>query len=326
MHDNHLTNRGSTTALTDYANHLAKMGHEITVGYKKSSPLNDEKVISQISKKFDLRSYNEFKDIGATEQNKFDLAYFIKAGQNDGIYFTNTKSVIHSVFQYFDPHGDKYVYVSEWLANKVKQKTFVQGLVRRDLKAIRNSFSKTAWVPHMVSLPRVDSNLRSELNIPSGALVGLRYGGLDTFDLAFVHQTIRLELERNPNFWFIAVNTKMFCQHPRLIYLPGFFDNNFKVALLNTADFFLHARSNGESFGLAILEAMSANVPVLSWKGGIDKNHLKLLPASSTYLNSHDLQRKINQISNYSDLEINSQTAENFSPSKVMEKFMVEFM
>jgi glycosyltransferase involved in cell wall biosynthesis len=326
MHDNHLTYRGSTTALVDYAYHLSNMGHDITIGYKQSNLLNDKKVISRLSNIYELRPYEEFKDIQQVEQKYFDLAYFIKAGFKDGVYFTNTQSAIHCVFQYFEPHGDRYAYVSEWLANKVKKKTFVQGFIRRDLKRIKNSFSSTAWVPHMISLPTIDSNLRSELGIPSDAVVGLRYGGFDTFDLPFVHEAIRLELESNPNFWFVAVNTKKFWQHPRLIDLPGFFDNSYKVALLNTADFFLHARSNGESFGLAILEAMHQRLPVLSWRGGTDKNHLTLLPRGSTYLNVRDLRVKIQGVKNYTDLEINAQTAENFSPKKVMDKFIIEFM
>jgi hypothetical protein len=326
MHDNHLTVRGTTTAMADYALHLTKMGHEVTIGYKLSNIMNDSKVIAELGNHYDLRPYTEFSDIRPSEQKLFDLCYFIKAGLNDGIWFANSKSVIHSVFQYFEPHGSKYAYVSEWLANQVKKKTLAQGILKGDLNRAMNSFTKKEWVPHMISLPTVKANLRGELGIPLDAIVGLRYGGFETFDLEFVHNTICSELENNSNFWFIAVNTQEFWQHPRLINLPGFFDPTFKVALLNTADFFLHARSNGESFGLAILEAMHASIPVLSWRGGSDKNHLKILTANSTYRNARELSMKIKNIKNYPDLAINEQTAQKFSPQIVMNKFAEVFM
>jgi hypothetical protein len=42
----------------------------------------------------------------------------------------------------------------------------------------------------MVHLPQVDIDLREELGIPSDATVFGRYGGYDTFNLQFVHETI----------------------------------------------------------------------------------------------------------------------------------------
>ncbi|CAN2213725.1 GT4_UGDG-like domain containing protein [Candidatus Nanopelagicaceae bacterium] len=326
MHDNHLTNRGTTTALADYAHHLTLMGHEITIGYKNSRELNDARVISLLGSTYTLRPYEEFSQIHPSEQKTFDCAYFIKAGKNDGIYFTKSKSVIHSVFQYFEPHGNKYAYVSEWLAKQVKKKTLAQGFLKMDTDKIQNSFKEKAWVPHMISLPTHNKNLRSELGIPNDALVGLRYGGFETFDLEFVQKTVCLELIRNPNFWFIAVNTKEFWQHPRLLNLPGFFDQSFKLSLLNTADFFLHARSNGESFGLSILEAMHSKTPVLSWKGGTDKNHLRLLHSGSTYRNGRELVRKMQKIPDYPYLNSNYSTASKYTPDKVMDKFFTEFI
>ena len=326
MHDNHLTNRGTTTALADYAHHLTKLGHEITIGYKNSMDLNDARVISTLASKYDLRPYDQFFQIDPSEQKSFDLAYFIKSGINDDIWFTNSRSVIHSVFQYFDPHGCKYAYVSEWLANKVKKKAFMQGMIQRDASKIQNSFKPKAWVPHMISLPTHEQNLRDELGIPTDALVGLRYGGFDTFDLEFVQNSVRSELIQNPNFWFISVNTKEFYQHPRLLNLPGFFDQSFKLALLNTADFFLHGRSNGESFGLSILEAMYSKTPVLSWRGGTDKNHLTLLPLNSTYRNEKELISKIKMIKEYPHIISNYQTACMYTQNKVMRKFVAEFI
>jgi hypothetical protein len=325
MHDNHLGNRGTTAALIDYAEQLTLLGHAITVCYKKSDVHNSNSIVKKLSEQFELREYASFSDIAASEQKLFDKAYFIKSGFNDEIWFKNTSSIIHSVFQYFEPHGQKYAYVSKWLANAVRKKAFLHGIASADLSKTFSSFRQNSWVPHMVNLPPHNDNLRKDLKIPEDALVGIRYGGRDTFDIPFVHDLVRSLLESNSNFWFIAVNTNEFFVHPRLIYLPTFSEKDYKVCLLNTANFFLHARSNGESFGLSILEAMWARVPVLSWKGGIDKNHTYLLSPNSMYGSRNELKRQIENLSNYKDVELNFAVSARYLPNRVMELFQKEF-
>lgn len=326
MHDNHLGNRGTTTAMSDYAHYLSLQGHEICIGFKKSDQLNDPRVLDHLKQKYELRPYVNFSDISQKEQESFDLGYFIKSGFNDGNFFKYSNSSVHAVFQFFEPHGNRYAYVSDWLANAARRKASIQAVIRRDVSGFKNSLTKKAWVPHMINLPTIRENLRSELGIPEDGIVGLRYGGLDTFDLDFVHQSVRFNLETNQNFWFIAANTNQFYRHPRLIYLPSFFDNSYKVALLNTANFFLHGRSNGESFGLAILEAMHEKIPVLSWFGGNDRNHTALLSSESLYRNSFQLNRRISNIMNYQSIEINSNTSNSFLPDSVMPIFNEVFV
>jgi hypothetical protein len=68
------------------------------------------------------------------DKEKVDMAYFIRAGHKEGDLVTNTKTAIHSVFQHYEPHGDRYAYISEWLSNKM-------------------SDGKLPFVPHIVDLP-----------------------------------------------------------------------------------------------------------------------------------------------------------------------------
>lgn len=326
MHDNHIGNRGTTTALSDYAYYLSLQGHEICIGFRKSDHLNDPKVLDYLSRNYDLRPYENFADISINEQKSFDLGYFIKSGFNDGIFFQYSKSSIHAVFQFYEPHGNKYAYVSDWLANAARRKSSIKAAMKLDFNNFKKSLAQKEWVPHMINLPSIDGNLRSELGIPEDGIVGLRYGGQDTFDLDFVQKCVQFNLETKKNFWFIATNTKPFYRHPRLIYLPSFFDHAHKVALLNSANFFLHGRSNGESFGLSILEAMHRKIPVLSWRGGIDRHHFSLLSKESFYRNSSQLNIQINNILNYQSIEENYATSNRFLPQAVMPIFEQVFL
>ena len=51
-------------------------------------------------------------------------------------------------------------------------------------------------VPHMIRIFETNENLRLELSIPNDSIVFGRYGGLDTFDLDFVHNAIKDIIEK----------------------------------------------------------------------------------------------------------------------------------
>ncbi|MCL2242936.1 MAG: hypothetical protein FWC03_00535 [Treponema sp.] len=50
-----------------------------------------------------------------------------------------------------------------------------------------------------------------------------------------------------------------------IIFLPRNTDVNFKEIFINTCDAMIHARSDGETFGLSIAEFSIKNKPVITW-------------------------------------------------------------
>lgn len=62
--------------------------------------------------------------ISLAKQNSIEVMDFEKQGDNDGLLIPGCKNVVHAVFQYFDPHGDVYAYISEWLSNYTTQGKF----------------------------------------------------------------------------------------------------------------------------------------------------------------------------------------------------------
>jgi hypothetical protein len=91
-----------------------------------------------------------------------------------------------------------------------------------------------------------------------------------------VHEAIQDSLEIEPNLYFLFMNTKPFYTHPRIIYLKRNIDSMEKAKFIQTCNAMIHARSGGETFGLAIAEFSCMNKPVITCKMG-DLEHIKIL-------------------------------------------------
>jgi len=112
-----------------------------------------------------------------------------------------------------------------------------------------------SFVPHMISLPEHNRNMREELKIPENSIVYGRHGGYEQFDISYVHPIVYKVAKNNPNIYFLFVNTQPFCDSlPNIIHLDKIVDLDKKVEFINTCDAMLWARTDGETFGIAIGE------------------------------------------------------------------------
>jgi hypothetical protein len=311
FHLNSISERGTTTAALEYAQALREIGNKIQFSFDVNQPSSHPLFLEKVGQDFHLIPYFHFDDFARLQAGKFDYAYFLKSGENDGKLIPGIINYVHAVFSNFDPHGQRYAYVSEWLAKDVASKNF-------ELHS-----SNFNWVPHIVNMPTQSRNLRKSLGIPSSAICGIRIGGRDSFDIQFVRELVS-DLSGLGNFYFIFVNTEEFIKSPNVIYLETVFDKQIKADLLASADYFLHARTRGESFGISIVEAMQMGIPVFAWQGGIDKNHKELLPANWLYKDSLDLLGKISECKNLRDETI-CRSSEIYRPTNVMKKFLEVF-
>jgi glycosyltransferase involved in cell wall biosynthesis len=310
MHSNSITERGTTSALMDYAIGLREFGIIPVISWEEGHVTNIPSFVRLVQENFETMPYKDFSET-KMRSSDFDAAYFIKGGENDGKVLDIEKNLIHVVFQNFDPHGSKYFYVSKWLAEFVEQKLQVP-----------REHVPLPFLPHIVDLPNQQNNIRKEFGIPNNALLGIRIGGFDTFDIKFVHYVVKFLLHVNRNLYFIFVNTRQFIRHPRALFVGTITDKQSKSNYLQSADFFLHARGGGESFGIAIVEAMSLGLPILAWRGGTDLNHTELLGDNSLYSDVFDLVCKIQDIRNYSDISRNYDISLNYKTEPIIEKFL----
>ncbi len=282
FHSNQLSLRGTEVALYDYAEGAeAVLGHRSIVIHPAQSPGNDSQALAKFQSRFDVISYRDKAELDDHLRHcKANLLYAIKAGKPDGFLSLAVPTMVHAVFP-TDPsraHGASFAYISDWLS---------KGCSNGHIPA----------VPHIVTLPPDDGDLRVELGIPANATVLGCHGGSTSFDVPAAIAAVHRCLGTLANTWFVFLNIEKFVDHPRALFLPGSGDLIRKTRFINTCDAMLHARVQGESFGLACGEFSIRNKPVLTFAGSKHKHHLQVLGnAGWLYRDERELVRLIASI------------------------------
>ncbi len=307
FHTNGLSLRGTEIALYDYAHHNQQLlGNESVIFYRKNSSVV-QSVLEKFAQQFKLCPYDGQAELNRLiEQEKIDLTYFIKSGERDDAICESSPSLIHAVFptKPEEFHGDKYAFVSQWLSKEY-------------------SNNKIPFVPHMIELPEIGSNLRSNLGIPETATVLGWYWGSDSFNFEFVKETVLSAIEGRNDLYFLFMNMDPFAQHERLIFLPGNSDLHYKVQFINTCDGMLHARGIGESFGLACGEFSIKGKPVITYALSPQRSHIEILGDKAIlYKGKKDLAEIFSNFNRQIQHEKNWDAySENFSPKVIMRQF-----
>lgn len=308
---NQLRERGTEIALYDYAyfNKTILNNDSIIISHIGDS---DYRVLEKFKKHFPVYFYNDINDINSiVDKEHCDVFYSIRYGYKDFL-IKDIKNCIHTVFGVNDPHGDVYAYVSSWLSE-------------------RYSDGKIPYVPHMINLPDINEDMRAQLNIPKYAIVYGRIGGFDTFNIPFVMDAInRIVNERN-DIYFILVNTNKFTltTNKKIIFLPSVISLEDKVKFINTCDVMIHARSQGETFGIAIGEFSIKNKPIVTYAGKCasnqDLSHVDILREKGIYYEDYNT---IYNIFKYfepkSDIDWNAYR--EYLPTPIMHKFNDVFL
>jgi glycosyltransferase involved in cell wall biosynthesis len=315
FHENQLSYRGTSNAVYNYALFNQEyLNNESIIIHQKNNKNNFAPAIEKFKKKFEVHSYTNLNEIDKiVEQTNTDLFYAIKAGKFDGVEAKSCKTVIHSVFKYYEPHGDVYAYVSEWLSNEMTN-------------------GVAPFVPHMIAVDKTSLDLRDELNIPKDAIVFGRHGGETTFDLPFVKKLIVEISKKRKDIYFVFMGTNsfvfksIFSPYKNIIFLPKSQDELYKAKFINTCDAYLHARKQGESFGIAVGEFSICNKPVITWANSDEKSHIDILGDKAIlYNDANDLNGIIQNFKVDTSKDWDAYSAE-YSAEKVMDKFKSVFI
>jgi hypothetical protein len=119
--------------------------------------------------------------------------------------------------------------------------------------------------------------MRAELGIPEDAIVFGRHGAMDTFDIAIAREAVVKVATANPSVYFLFMNTFKVCDLPNVIHLPKTVDVEAKQRFINTCDAYLHARGDGETFGLAVAEFAVSDKPIIACTKCTDDTHFRIL-------------------------------------------------
>lgn len=311
FYSNHLGERGTEVALYDYAYYNKTLLNNISIIiYNKNNKLNNKKTLNKFKKEFDL--FEISSDINKEEidtilvEQQCDIIYMIAPGDRYDIP-TKAKVCIHCVFLCVEPpFGDVYASISQ---------------------SVEGNNGKYPVVPHMINLPTHSRNMRRKLLIPDDATVFGRYGGKETFDIAYVKKTVCDIAKTNSNIYFLFGNTNRFCDDmANIIHLDTISDLDEKVEFINTCDAMLWARSDGETFGLAIGEFSSKNKPVFATDDVKDKTHVDILKDKGIWYTENTLKDLLLGFNKeeYKNRDLNAYT--DYTPEKVMEKFKTVFI
>ena len=310
FHDNCLCERGTSISLYDYAYYNKHyLGNESIIMYIGNDIRNVPEVIEKFKKEFVMKPYNNWQQEADSilKDNKCDILYMQKAGEWDGKNVSPNvcKSIIHCVFNTQHRHGDVYGRIS-------------------------NCFGHDYPVVNlMVNLPTTDKHMRNELNIPDSAVVFGRHGGLDQFNITYVHQVIDKITDEFPNIYFLFLNTNRFCKEKtNIIHLGKIIDLDKKTHFINTCDAMIHARLMGETFGAAISEFSVCNKPVITCNSG-DRAHLNILKDKCfIYRDSFTLYNTFKHVAdNISVIKTNDWNAYNdYMPENIMDQFNEAFI
>jgi hypothetical protein len=317
FHTKQLLARGTEVALFDYALGAQELlGHEVRIFVPADAMRVLPAVRDQLAKHFELVLYQHARSINC------DALYVIKRGRPGRITAT-TPELVHAFDDGSFPHGDRFAVVSKWVARQARRKIELpRGRVLR-LPRVK----RPAVVPHMVSLPDLDENLRGELGIPAEAVVFGRHGGLGNFDLDFVQAAVRTVVENRPDVWFVFVNVDRFSDHPRILYLRELTDRADIRRFVNTCDYMLHAHRYGETFGLAVAEFAFVGAPVLTFLGSPLQGHYDLLSHRMLlgYWGHEDLYRYLTTLPRRVEA-VDSDVRDQYARGPVMARFRDVFL
>lgn len=187
-------------------------------------------------------------------------------------------------------------------------------------------------IHHMAFLdPRFDDAL--PLPLPNGTeRVFCRHGGKVSFNIDNIHDSLRQHVASSPRDVFLFLNTDSTAgdeAFPRnIIYLNFTADLRLKRRFLNSCSACIHARVEGETFGLSLAECSLAGLPVItsSRYGGF---HLGVLGEHAlTYEDEFSLARRLSTFdvaAHRAKASVYRGLYARFAPELVMREFVDGF-
>lgn len=266
----HLSLRGTEISIYDYAdcNENILGNQSYIFMFKKDKYLAHgleyhDIIFKKFYKRFSVIFLEEYNDINSLCLDlKIDLFYTQTFGLHWAQrypfgYVNSVKTFTHCVFDTREKFGSIYAPISQSI----------------------NTLFNTNYpvLPYMVRIDDTNENMRSELGLSSDTVVFGRHGGIDTFDIDFVKECIKEICYLDLPIYFLFMNTASFINHPKVIFLESTADTFIKQRFINTTDAMIHARKQGETFGLACGEFALSMKPIISFIGSVEKAHLDIL-------------------------------------------------
>lgn len=297
LHSNNFSERGGSVTLLAIGRLIKeKFGHECAIAIPADAEyVSEERLSDALQRGFELFRYQNKSELDAFAKSrgithsyvfsagkKTDLAYYDESDP-ESFRIADTRHITHVVFRNFDPHGEVYAYVSDWLMTWARCRIFIWKIInflsfsRRQCQTLVTSFPHfiEAWPTNTSKQP-----LKWEIGVPGDAHVIGRIGGFSEFDDLVARKGVGLILDTWEDCYAIFVNTPRFLDHPRAFFLDKLSRADVK-RFYDACDILINGRRMGESFGYSIAEPLSLGKPVIApnliRNLLMDKNHVRLL-------------------------------------------------
>lgn len=218
------------------------------------SRIYDDSILNRIMSRFGPSHVCLYKSQESLDafilENDISWIYCQLHGKREPLPSTLRPVLVNAVFTTKYPFGAKYAPISPWLNHHNHTHYPV-------LPLLAPTFVKSGY------------SLRNRLGIPHDALVFGGLGGSLSFNIPFVRAAVMEVAQASTNTYFVFLNFEKFCDLPNVIFLPKNTDSEYKEHFINTCDAMLHARGDGETFGIACAEFSVLNRPIITWRPGI---------------------------------------------------------
>lgn len=296
---NQICGRGSTDMIYNYAkyNQIILNNNSKILTLKNHKYKHNSFSIEIIKKEIEIIQIDNYSQIDNFKKN-VDVFYGCKFGNKDDMIMSDVKNVIHAVFPAFEPHGDEYLLLCKHYAKILNWDKYLEPII--DYKTLIH-----------------DENWRKKYNTEEEDIIFGRSGGYDSFDIPFVKDLI-IEIVnnyKNIKFWF--TNTEPFYEHENIKYF-NFLNKHDLFCFINSCDAMLHARLDGECFGIALSEFSICNKPIITYTESVHKAHLDYLSKYYGYKNKEELKQIL---LNFKKISEDYNFFKEFTPEKIIQKF-----
>lgn len=254
FHSGQVSERGTEVALFDYAHYNERLLGNRSICLFPKDRILSESVNRRFTERFLVRYYGSHGEWdGILRETGAKGFYSIRYGGGMGRAElpSAAPSFIHCVFDTRKPYGDVCAAISPYLNRKFHTRLPV--------------------LPHIVEKKSAATeDLRPSLGIPREAVVFGCYGGATSFSLPFAREAVRTAAARREDARFLFMNIEPFAAPPNVRFLAGSSDLDEKQRFINSCDAMLHARKDGETFGLAVAEFFISGKPVLTYRPRLD--------------------------------------------------------